>query len=100
LRAAIQGIICHGDNFGAECTWHTGTLHPEGGKAAPLSSATSSNFSTKGMMARNYMFVQNSWLLQPGSRNKLKLPVPKVGKDGHHFLTKIVGMMDQIRSLL
>ncbi len=35
LRAATQGIIHHGYDFGTECAWHTGTLHPEGGKAAP-----------------------------------------------------------------
>jgi hypothetical protein len=34
-RAATQGIIRHGYDFGAECAWHTGTLHPEGGKVAP-----------------------------------------------------------------
>ncbi len=37
------------------------------------------------------MFVQNSWLLQPGTRNKLKLPAPKVGKDGHELFDKNCG---------
>jgi hypothetical protein len=28
------------------------------------------------------MYVQNKWSLQPGTRNKIKLPAAKIGKDG------------------
>jgi hypothetical protein len=54
-------------------------------KLPPLSSATASNFPTMGMMARDYMFIQNAWSLQPGTRNKPKLPAPKVGKDSRQL---------------
>jgi hypothetical protein len=46
-----------------------------------LSSATASIFPTMEMMVKNYMFIQNAWSLQPGTRNKPKLPAPKVGKN-------------------
>jgi hypothetical protein len=34
------------------------------------------------MQARYFLFIQNAWSLQPGTRNKPKLPAPKIGKDG------------------
>jgi hypothetical protein len=51
-------------------------------KLAPLDSISASHFPTTGMGACNYMYIQNKWSLQPGTRNKLKLPAAKVGKDG------------------
>jgi hypothetical protein len=54
----------------------------KGLKIAPLDSTSASHFPTTGMGACNYMYVQNKWSLQPGTCNKLKLPVVKVGKDG------------------
>ena len=57
-------------------------------KLPPLSSATAVNFPTSGMQARYYLFIQNSWSLQPGTRNKPKLPAPKVGKDGRQLFDK------------
>ena len=53
-----------------------------GFKLAPLDSISASHFPTAGMGACNYMYIQNKWSLQPGTRNKLKLPAAKVGKDG------------------
>ncbi len=38
-------------------------------KLPPLSSSTASNFPTSGMQARYYLFIQNAWSLQPGTRN-------------------------------
>jgi hypothetical protein len=60
-------------------------------KLPPLSSATTSNFPTSGMQARYYLFIQNAWYLQPGTRNKPKLPTPKVGKDGRQLFDKNQG---------
>ncbi len=57
-------------------------------KLPPLYSATASNFPTMGMMARNYMFIQNAWSIQPDNRNKPKLPAPKVGKDGRQLFSE------------
>jgi hypothetical protein len=57
-------------------------------KLPPLSSATCDNFSSTGMQARNYMFIQNSWSLNPGVRNKPKLPMQKFGKDGRPVFDK------------
>ena len=54
----------------------------KGTKIAPLDSTSASHFPTTGMGACNYMYVQNKWSLQPGTRNKPKLPAAKVGKDG------------------
>jgi hypothetical protein len=54
-------------------------------KLPPLSSSTASNFPTSGMQARYYSFIQNAWSLQPGTRNKPKLPAPKIGKDGRQL---------------
>jgi hypothetical protein len=54
-------------------------------KLPPLSSSTASNFPTSGMQARYYLFIQNAWSLQPGTRNKPKLPAPKIGKDGRQL---------------
>ena len=54
----------------------------KGLKIAPLDSTSASHFPNTGMGACNYMYVQNKWSLQPGTRNKLKLPAAKVGKDG------------------
>jgi hypothetical protein len=57
-------------------------------KLLPLNSPTCSHFPTTGMQANNYMFIQNSWSLMPGIRNKPKLPAPKVGKDGRPVFNK------------
>jgi hypothetical protein len=48
------------------------------------------------------MFHQNSWLLQPGTRNKLKLPAPKVGKNGRQLFDKNCGYggPDQITAVM
>ena len=54
----------------------------KGLKLAPLDSISASHFPTTGMGACNYMYIQNKWSLQPGTRNKLKLPAAKFGKDG------------------
>jgi hypothetical protein len=43
------------------------------------------------MQVNNYMFIQNSWSLMPGIRNKPKLPAPKVGKDGCPVFDKNCG---------
>ncbi len=40
------------------------------------------------MMARNYIFIPNPWSLQPGTRNKPKLPAPKVWKDGRQLFNE------------
>jgi hypothetical protein len=57
-------------------------------KLAPLDSISASHFPTSGMGACNYMYIQNKWSLQPGTRNKLKLPAAKVGKDGRPLFDK------------
>ncbi len=57
-------------------------------KLPPLSSTTGNNFSSSGMQARNYMFIQSDWSLVPGVRNKPKLPAPKVGKVGCQIFDK------------
>ncbi len=54
-------------------------------KLPPFSSSTAGNFPTSGMQARNYLFIQNAWSLQPGTRNKPKLPAPKIGTDGRQL---------------
>ena len=57
-------------------------------KLAPLDSISASHFPTTGMGACNYMYIQNKWSLQPGTRNKLKLPAAKFGKDGRPLFDK------------
>ncbi len=57
-------------------------------KLPPLSFTTGNNFSSSGMQARNYMFIQNDWSLVPGVRNKPKLSPPKVSKDGRQIFDK------------
>ncbi len=54
-------------------------------KLPPPSSSTAGNFPTSGMQARNYLFIQNAWSLQPGTRNKPKLPAPKIGTDSQQL---------------
>ncbi len=54
----------------------------KGLKIAPSDSISAGHFPTTGMGACNFMYVQNKWSLQPGTRNKLKLPAAKIGKDG------------------
>jgi hypothetical protein len=68
LSANIPGVLVH-------CI-------QKDGKLPPLSSFTASNFPTSGMQARYYLFIQNAWSLQPGTRNKPKPTAPKIGKDG------------------
>ncbi len=48
------------------------------------------------------MYVQNPWLLQPGTRNKLKLPAAKGGKDGRPLFDENHGYdgPDRINSVL
>ena len=53
-----------------------------GTKIAPLDAPSASHFPTTGVGACNFMYVQNKWSLQPGTRNKIKLPAAKIGKDG------------------
>ncbi len=54
------------------------------------------------MGACNYMYIQNKWSLQPGTRNKLKLPAAKVGKDGRPLFDENRGYdgPDQITAVL
>jgi hypothetical protein len=54
----------------------------QGLKLPPLDSVLTSHFPTTGMSACNYMYSQNGWSLQPGTRNKIELPAAKVGKNG------------------
>jgi hypothetical protein len=54
----------------------------KGTKLAPLDTTSASHFPTTGVGACNFMYVQNKWSLQPGTRNKIKLPAAKIGKDG------------------
>ncbi len=71
-------------------------------KLPPLNSPTCSHFPTTGMQANNYMFIQNSWSLTPGIRNKPKLPAPKVGKDGRPIFNESCGYEgpDRITAIL
>jgi hypothetical protein len=48
-------------------------------------------FPTTGMQANNYMYIQNTWSLTPGVRNKPKMPAPKVGKDGRPVFDENLG---------
>jgi hypothetical protein len=54
------------------------------------------------MQAWYYLFIQNSWSLQPGTRNKPKLPAPKVGKDGRQLFDENRGYdgPDRITSII
>ena len=54
----------------------------KGTKIAPLDTTSATHFPTTGVGACNFMYVQNKWSLQPGTRNKIKLPAAKIGKDG------------------
>jgi hypothetical protein len=40
------------------------------------------------MQARYYLFIQNAWSLQPGTRNKPKPTAPKFGKDSRQLFDK------------
>jgi hypothetical protein len=71
LSANIPGVLVH-------CI-------QKDAKLPPLSSSTASNFPTSGMQARYYLFIQNAWSLQPGTRNKPKPTAPKIGKDGRQL---------------
>jgi hypothetical protein len=74
----------------------------KGSKIAPLDSITSSHFPTTGVGACNYMYIQNKWSLTPGTRNMLKLPAAKVGKDGRPLFDENHGYdgPDRITSVL
>jgi hypothetical protein len=66
----------------------------QGVKLSPLVSVSSSGFPTSGMMAQNYMYIRNPWLIQHGTRNKLKLPAAKVERKAINCTIRNTDMMD------
>ncbi len=59
-------------------------IHPlNTNKSLPiLTSSTNKNIPTTGIKVRDYFYIQNSYSLIPGTRNKPKAPPQKVGDDG------------------
>ena len=59
-------------------------IHPlNTDKSLPiLTSPTNKNIPTTGNKVRDYFYIQNSFSLIPGMRNKPKAPLQKVGDDG------------------
>ena len=68
LHANIDGLLTHPLNTD---------------KSLPiLTSPTDKNIPTAGTKVRGYFYIQNSFSLIPGTRNKPKAPPQKVGDDG------------------